>query len=238
MAILFNRYPLANHNEVVVLFGHSIAIREGFMASDHGDDDPRTVVSTRRQFIKGVIASGASVSAAGYLFRGSLVGPAQAKPAGASERLITLNVNGRDRRVDVLPQETLVQTLRNKLGLTGTKEGCNHGECGACTVLVDDVAVYSCSTLTQRMRGKKIVTIEGLEGPDGALHPVQKAFIAELAPQCGFCAPGQVMAAVALLKANPHPTPDQVRQALAGNLCRCGAYDHYVNGVIRAAAEA
>jgi aerobic-type carbon monoxide dehydrogenase small subunit (CoxS/CutS family) len=192
---------------------------------------------TRRQFIKGVIASGATASAAGLLFRRS-VESAHAQPAATSERLVTLNVNGRDRHVDVLPQETLLETLRNKLGLTGAKCGCNHGECGACTVLVDDVAVYSCSSLTQRMRGRKILTIEGLEQPDGTLHPVQRAFIAELAPQCGFCTPGQVMTAVALLKVNPHPTRDEVRRALSGNLCRCGAYDNYLNGVLRAAAEA
>jgi aerobic-type carbon monoxide dehydrogenase small subunit (CoxS/CutS family) len=151
---------------------------------------------------------------------------------------MTLSVNGRRRHVDVAPEETLAQTLRTKLGLTGTKIGCDRGECGACTVLVDDVAVYSCSTLTRRMAGKSITTIEGLTGPDGSLHKVQKAFIAELAPQCGFCTPGQIMAAVALLKANPTPTADQVRAALAGNLCRCGAYDNYLAAVLRAAKDA
>ena len=205
------------------------------MARDH-DGETGMLPSTRRQFIKGVIASGATASAAGYLFRGAA--PAHAATAGTGERLLTLDVNGRKRHVDVLPQETLLQTLRNKLGLTGAKAGCNEGECGACTVLVDDVAVYACSTLTQRMRGRRIVTIEGLEGPNGALHPVQRAFIEELAPQCGFCTPGHVMAAVALLKSNPHPTPDQIRRALSGNLCRCGAYEHYLSGVKRAAAEA
>ena len=194
------------------------------MTLDRGDKFP----TSRRQFIKGVIASGA----AGHFFRGA---PARAATAAAGGRLLTLTVNGRQRRVDVLPQETLLQTLRDKLGLTGSKCGCNQGECGACTVLVDDVTVYACSTLTLRMRGRQIVTIEGLD--DGGLHPVQRAFLAELAPQCGFCTPGQVMAAVALLKANPHPTADQVRRALSGNLCRCGAYDHYLKGVMRASRE-
>ena len=190
---------------------------------------------SRRQMIKGVIAAGAVAASAGSLLHGSA---AAAQSPGTAERLLTLTVNGQKRRVDVLPQETLVQTLRSKLGLTGTKIGCDRGECGACTVLVDDVAVYSCSTLTRRMAGKSITTIEGLTGPDGSLHKVQKAFIAELAPQCGFCTPGQIMAAVALLKANPTPTADQVRAALAGNLCRCGAYDNYLAAVLRAAKDA
>ncbi len=192
--------------------------------------------TSRRDFIKGVIASGATASAVGYLFRAAIPS-ARAATAGAVERLLTLNVNGQDRRVDVLPQETLAQTLRNKLGLTGTKIGCDHGECGACTVLIDDVTAYSCSTLTHRLRGRRITTIEGLEGPNGELHKVQKAFIEELAPQCGFCTPGQILSAVALLKVKPKPTADEVRRALSGNLCRCGAYDHYLKGVMRASAE-
>jgi aerobic-type carbon monoxide dehydrogenase small subunit (CoxS/CutS family) len=193
--------------------------------------------TSRRAFIKGVIASGAAVSSAGYLFRASGITTAQAQNLGAVERLITLNINGRDRRVDVLPQETLAHTIRYKLGLTGTKLGCDHGECGACTVLVDDIAVYSCTTLTHRVRSRQITTIEGIDGPHGELHKVQRAFIEELGPQCGFCTPGQVMSAVALLKANPKPTLDQARLAMSGNLCRCGAYDHYVKGVMRAARE-
>lgn len=197
-----------------------------------GDAGPRL---SRREMIKGVIACGAAASAMGALYRPALADTA--RPTAGLERLITLNVNGRNRRVDVLPQETLVQTLRNKLGLTGTKLGCDRGECGACTVLVDDLAVYSCSTLTHRVRGRRITTIEGLEGPNGGLHPVQKAFLTELAPQCGFCTTGQIMAAVALLRANPRPSRDEVRRAMAGNLCRCGAYDHYLAGVLRAAAE-
>jgi aerobic-type carbon monoxide dehydrogenase small subunit (CoxS/CutS family) len=193
--------------------------------------------TSRRAFIEGVIASGAAVSSAGYLFRASGISTAQAQNVGAVERLITLNVNGRDRRVDVLPQETLAHTIRYKLGLTGTKLGCDHGECGACTVLVDDIAVYSCTTLTQRVRGRQITTVEGLEGTNGELHKVQRAFLEELGPQCGFCTPGQVMSAVALLKANPKPTLDEARLAMSGNLCRCGAYDHYVKGVMRAVQE-
>ena len=191
---------------------------------------------SRRDFIKGIIATGASISAMGYVF-GGCAGDMGSAP-GAVERLISLNVNGRVRRVDVLPQETLAMTLRYKLGLTGTKLGCDRGECGACTVLVDNVAMYSCSTLTHRVRGRSVVTVEGLEGEDGALHPVQQAFIEELGPQCGFCTPGQVMSAVALLKINPSPTREEARVAMSGNLCRCGAYDNYLNSVMRAAKEA
>jgi aerobic-type carbon monoxide dehydrogenase small subunit (CoxS/CutS family) len=138
----------------------------------------------------------------------------------------------------VLPNETLAMTLRYKLNLTGTKLGCDRGECGACTVLIDNVASYSCSTLTHQVRTRAITTIEGLESPDGTLHPVQQAMIDELGPQCGFCTPGQIMSAVALLAVNPRPTRDEVRHALSGNLCRCGAYDNYTNSVLRAAQNA
>jgi aerobic-type carbon monoxide dehydrogenase small subunit (CoxS/CutS family) len=151
---------------------------------------------------------------------------------------VTLNVNGIDRRVDVTPQETLIQTLRYKLGMTGTKLGCDHSECGACTVMLDDIATYSCSTLTHSIRGRKVTTIEGIESPNGELHKVQKAMIAEMGPQCGFCTPGQVVSAVALLKRNPKPTVDQARRAMSGNLCRCGNYDAYLKAVMRASQEA
>jgi len=192
---------------------------------------------SRREFIKRVIASGAAVSATAYLYGGLTGCSRKGRAAGGVERLISLNINGQVRRVDVLPNETLAMTLRYKLGLTGTKLGCDRGECGACTVHIDDIAYNSCSTLTHTVRTRKVVTIEGLAGPNGELHPVQKAFVAELSPQCGFCTPGQVMSAVALLKYNPKPTRDQARLALSGNLCRCGAYDNYLNGVMRAVAD-
>jgi aerobic-type carbon monoxide dehydrogenase small subunit (CoxS/CutS family) len=197
-----------------------------------------STATSRRQFIKSVIASGAAVGGAGYLFTlGGCSSGERATSAGGVERMLLLNVNGQMRNVDVLPNETLAMTLRYKLGLTGTKLGCDRGECGACTVLIDDVATYSCSTLTHAVRGRPITTIEGLEGPDGKLHPVQQAMIEELGPQCGFCTPGQVMSAVALLKVNPKPTRDEARHALSGNLCRCGAYDHYLSSVMRAAGS-
>jgi len=210
--------------------------------SDTDSNKPETTRSeqssaraTRRSFIKGVIASGVAVSAVGYVVYER---SARRSAAGAVERLITLNVNGRDRRVDVAPHETLAQTVRYKLGLTGTKLSCDRAECGACTVMLDGVTAYSCSTLTHSVRNRKIVTIEGIAGPNGGLHKVQQAMIDELGPQCGFCTPGQVVAAVALLNNNPKPTLDEVRRGMSGNLCKCGAYDHYLKAVMRASQEA
>ena len=195
----------------------------------------QTGKSSRRDFLRTVVCSGVAVSAGAYMFT-SNSSEAKAAVRGV-ERLITLNINGKQRRVDVAPNETLAQTIRYKLGLTGTKIGCNRAECGACTVLADDTTIYSCSTLTHQARNKKITTVEGVAGDDGTLHPIQQAFIDELGPQCGFCTPGQVMAGVGLLKKNPKPTVDQARRAMSGNLCRCGAYDHYLKGVIKAAGR-
>ena len=185
---------------------------------------------SRRRFIKGVIFSGAAAASGAYI-----AGAQQPRPGAVMDRLLTLNINGRPRPVEAGPSETLAFTLRTKLGLTGTKVACNRGECGACTVLLDDVPHYSCSLLTHTVKQRAVTTVEGLRLPDGSLSAVQQGFIEELAPQCGFCTPGQVMSAEGLLRANPSPTREQARQALAGNLCRCGAYDHYLNGVMRAA---
>ncbi len=193
---------------------------------------------SRREFIKRVIASGVVASSSGFV-AGGLSGCTSGRQAlaGSVERLVSLDVNGQVRRVDVLPQETLAMTLRYKLGLTGTKLSCDRAECGACTVMIDGTTHYSCSTLTHSVRGRKVVTVEGLRGPNGELHPVQQAFVDELGPQCGFCTPGQVVAAVALLQKNPSPTREEARFAMAGNLCRCGAYDNYLNAVMRAAGR-
>lgn len=186
---------------------------------------------TRRRFIKGVIASGVAASSTSLWYSAA----SASRPSGAVERLLSIQVNGQVRRVDVAPQETLASTLRYKLGLTGTKLGCNRGECGACTVLIDDQPNYACSILTHSVRDMHIETVEGLQAADGRMHPVQQAFIEELAPQCGYCTPGQVMSAVGLLRANPDPSREQVRHGLSGNLCRCGAYETYIDGVLRAA---
>jgi aerobic-type carbon monoxide dehydrogenase small subunit (CoxS/CutS family) len=203
-----------------------------------GLETPEELRLTRREMIKRVVASGAVASATAFLY-GGLTGCARQRgsTAGAVERLLSIAVNGQVRRVDVLPNETLAMTLRYKLGLTGTKLGCDRGECGACTVMLDDVTHYSCSVLTHSVRNRKVVTVEGVGGPNGQLHSVQQAFIDELSPQCGFCTPGQVVSAVALLKRNPKPSREEARAALAGNLCRCGAYDNYLNGVMRAAGQ-
>ena len=213
----------------------------GDSAQEDGGGSEASVLkarSSRRAFIKGIIASGAVVGSSTFIF-GGLGGCSSDQPvAGTIERLISLTVNGQVRRVDVLPNETLAMTLRYKLGLTGTKLGCDRGECGACTVVIDGVSTYSCSTLTHMVGDRQVRTVEGLEGPNGELHPVQQAMIDELGPQCGFCTPGQIMSAVALLEANPNPTRDEVRHAMSGNLCRCGAYDHYLNSVMRAAQGA
>ena len=187
---------------------------------------------SRRNFIKGVIASGAAVSSAGYLWRASALSGQQPSAPGSVERLITLNVNGRDRRVDVLKQETLATTLRYKLGLTGTKIGCDRAECGACTVLVDGVPRYSCSTLTHTMRNRKIVTIEGLAAADGKLHPVQQGVIDEQGFQCAFCMSGFIMATVGFLKTNPNPTRMELAHGISGNLCRCQDYDKILTAMM------
>jgi aerobic-type carbon monoxide dehydrogenase small subunit (CoxS/CutS family) len=190
---------------------------------------------SRRTFIKGVIAGGAVASGTAYLFRGSGSVLGQPAPAGASERLITLNVNGQARRVDVMKQETLAMTLRYKLGLTGTKLGCDRAECGACTVLIDDVPHYSCSVLTHTVRARRVVTIEGLAAADGTLHPVQQAVVDEQGFQCAFCMPGFVMAAVGFLQVNPNPTREELAHGISGNLCRCQDYDKILTSLMRGA---
>lgn len=188
---------------------------------------------SRRTLIKGVIAAGAAVSSASYLFRtASIFGQ---PGAGTTERLLTLNVNGQLRRVDVMKQETLSTTLRYKLGLTGTKIGCDRAECGACTVLIDDVPMYSCSVLTHTVRDRKVVTIEGLATPDGTLHPVQQAVVDEQGFQCAFCMSGFVMSAVGFLKENPNPTRGELAHGVSGNLCRCQDYDKILTALMRAA---
>jgi aerobic-type carbon monoxide dehydrogenase small subunit (CoxS/CutS family) len=189
---------------------------------------------SRRKFIQGVIAAGAAVSATSYLFRGAETILGQGTLPGAVERLITLTVNGQARRVDVLKQETLAMTLRYKLGLTGTKLGCDRSECGACTVLIDDVPHYGCSVLTHTVRGRRITTIEGLAAADGTLHPVQQAVVDEQGFQCAFCMPGFVMATVGYLKVNPTPTRAELAHGISGNLCRCADYNKILNAMMRA----
>ena len=150
---------------------------------------------------------------------------------------LSLNVNGRDVAVHVPPHRSLLDTLRDSLGLTGTKKVCNEGDCGACTVLVDDRPVYSCLALAIAAEGRRVETIEGL-GTDGELHPVQREFVEHDAYQCGFCTPGQVMSIVALLRMDPDAAAEDVRRAVTGNLCRCGAYTNIVAAGVSAARAA
>jgi len=150
---------------------------------------------------------------------------------GPQKTTLTLQVNGYQQQVEVEPRRTLLDVLRIDLGLTGAKLVCNMGNCGACTVLLDGVAVYSCLTLAIECEGKAITTIEGLT-PDGSLHPLQHAFVQHDALQCGFCTPGQVLAAHALLQRHPHPTEEQVVLGMSGNLCRCGAYRGIIDAVL------
>jgi aerobic-type carbon monoxide dehydrogenase small subunit (CoxS/CutS family) len=198
--------------------------------------DPKIIGSTpeaisRRDFIKGVIVGGAVVSSAGYLFRASTL----LAQSGTGERLITINVNGQLRRADVMKQETLAWTLRHKLGLTGTKLGCDRAECGSCTVLIDDVPHYACSVLTHTVRNRKVLTIEGLAGANGKLHPVQQGVVDEQGFQCAFCMPGFIMSAIGFLKTNPNPTRAELAHGVSGNLCRCQDYDKILTALMRGA---
>lgn len=196
-------------------------------------EEPEGSVS-RRSFIKGVIAGGAAAYSSAYLFRGGGAALAQPSAEGSVERLITLRVNGQERRVDVLKQETLATTLRYKLGLTGTKMGCDRAECGSCTVHLDGVPHYSCSVLTHTIRGREVTTIEGLADSDGTLHPVQQAVVDGAGFQCAFCAPGFIMSMVAATRDNPSATRAEMAQALSGNLCRCGDYNKILDCAMRA----
>jgi aerobic-type carbon monoxide dehydrogenase small subunit (CoxS/CutS family) len=196
------------------------------------EDTPNNV--SRRNFIKGVIAAGAAASSAAYLFRSSTMLHGQAAADGG-ERMLTLNINGQDRRVDVPKNQTLATTLRYGLGLTGTKIGCDRAECGACTVLVDDVPHYSCSVLTHSVRGKKILTVEGLASEDGKLSPVQQGVVDEQGFQCAFCMSGFMMAATGYLKTNPNPTRQELAHGVSGNLCRCQDYDKILTALLRGA---
>jgi xanthine dehydrogenase YagT iron-sulfur-binding subunit len=150
---------------------------------------------------------------------------------------LTLTINGRPGTLDVEPRVTLLDALRERLGLAGTKKGCDQGQCGACTVHVDGERVLACLTLAVQVEGRTVTTIEGLSPKGGALHPVQAAFLEHDAFQCGYCTPGQIMSAVACIREGHAGSDDEVREYMSGNLCRCGAYPHIV-AAVREAAEA
>ena len=150
---------------------------------------------------------------------------------------ISLVVNNKELTLAILPTERLVDVLRKRLGLTGTKEGCGIGECGACTVLLEGIPVSSCMVLAAQANGKKILTIEGLHGDEGGLHPIQQAFIDAGAIQCGYCTPAMVLCGYALLKKNPNPSTEEIKLAISGTLCRCTGYTQIIEAIALAAAR-
>jgi len=153
------------------------------------------------------------------------------------KKTLRFTLNGHPQEVEVSPDLTLLQLLREHFQLTGAKEGCGVGECGACTVMVDGRALSSCLLPALEVEGCQVLTVEGLAGPDGSLDPIQEAFVEHGAIQCGFCTPGMVMSAKALLERNPHPDENQIRTALEGNLCRCTGYTQIIEAVKSAAAR-
>jgi len=187
---------------------------------------------TRRRFLK-TVGSGAAVAATSDALTG--IGSVQAAPVKPEDVVrIHLLVNGHTHRLAVESRWSLLFVLREKLGLTGTKVGCERGECGACTVLIDGMPRYACLTLAVEAEGSEIVTLEGLMNGE-ELGPVQQAFLEDDALQCGYCTPGQIMSAEGLLRRNPAPTTDEIRTGMSGNLCRCGAYTHIFKAVEHAA---
>jgi xanthine dehydrogenase YagT iron-sulfur-binding subunit len=187
---------------------------------------------TRRRFLK-TVGSGAAVAATSGALSGLTT--AKAEPIRPEEIVrVNLLINGIRHRLVVEARWSLLYVLREKLGLTATKVGCERGECGACTVLIDGKPRYACMTLAVECEGMEITTLEGLM--DGEqLGPVQQAFLEHDAFQCGYCTPGQIMSAEGLLRSNPAPNPDEIRRAMSGNLCRCGTYAHITAAVTRAA---
>ena len=201
------------------------------------EKDNKKNLLSRRNFLKGV--SKGAVTAA--VIPTSITSAETSKTIsdekeGIDKGVVNLVVNGENYKIEVEARETLADTLRKRLNLTGTKILCNYGSCGACTVLLEGVPIYSCMTLTMDVNNRKITTIEGLES-NGKLHPVQKAFIEKDGMQCGFCTPGQIMAATALLDKNPNPNLEEVKYGMSGNLCRCGAYPKIFESVLAAAKE-
>lgn len=186
---------------------------------------------SRRGFLTSVGAAPIATAAIGYTSEAISAAPVMEPQEPLN---LLLKVNGRAQKAPVKPRDTLLSVLREKLGMTGIKPGCERGECGACTVLIDGKPRYACMILALEMEGHEIITIEGLMKGE-ALGPVQQAFLDEDALQCGYCTPGQIMAAEGLLRANPNPSLEEIRLAMSGNLCRCGAYEHIFKAVRRAA---
>jgi xanthine dehydrogenase YagT iron-sulfur-binding subunit len=193
---------------------------------------PRGV--SRRDFIKGLGTGALGTAVIPDLF-GQTIATKKGRVPVYERKTIALTVNGRKVGLEVEARETLLEVLRDKLDLSGTKRVCDRGECGGCTVLLDGQPVYACMYLAIRADGRTVKTVEGLATGD-KLHPVQEAFIEEDGYQCGFCTPGFLMTTSAFLEKNPAPSPDEIKQALAGNLCRCGNYAK-IYGAVEAAAK-
>ena len=211
----------------------NVAIEEESMDSDNdGNQYNCRKGLTRRQFLTSAGAGALAAAAVGHLGKDQEASAAVIKSGEGSK--ISLLINGKQYHLLVEPRWSLLYVLREELGLTGTKEGCSRGECGTCTVLIDNVPIYSCMTLAVEAEGHEITTLEGLmKGEE--LGPVQQSFVEHDALQCGYCTPGQIMAVEGLLRKEPHPTMEQIRQGTSGNLCRCGAYTHIFEAAKRAA---
>ncbi|MDA0335453.1 MAG: (2Fe-2S)-binding protein, partial [bacterium] len=189
----------------------------------NNNDEAKSAVS-RRGFLKGIGGGFLGSAAVGTGLLGEQVQAAiSGPPTMSGPQRITLHINGTQRQLEVEPRTTLLEALRDRLQLTGSKEVCDRGQCGACTVLIDGVAVLACMTLAADVGQREVTTVEGL-APDGQMNDLQHAFVAQDALMCGFCTPGFVMAGEALLRTNPAPTADEIRMGVSGNLCRCGTY--------------
>lgn len=202
---------------------------------DAPEGSRKSLKISRRGFLKGVGSGTIAVAMTGAPF--PLPPDAEgALPAGVKEAVVRLKINGDAYRLTIKSHWTLLDVMRRELGLTGTKKGCDRASCGACTVIVDGKSAYACSLLAIEMEGRQISTVEGLAQGD-KLHPIQQSFSEQGGYQCGYCTSGQMMSARALLDRNPKPSRDEAREAMAGNICRCGAYPKIIESVLAAAAK-
>jgi xanthine dehydrogenase YagT iron-sulfur-binding subunit len=214
-----------------------LAATEHQGVSHHPDDAPTGGAAgiSRREFLRGA-ASGAALGTSSWGLVRAETGPGASQSVSLSH--ISLRINGQDYALSVDPRTTLLDALRDHAGLTGTKKGCGHGQCGACTVHVDGQRVLACMTFAVMQAGREILTIEGLSRPGGELHPMQQAFIDHDAFQCGYCTPGQIMSAVACVREHHAGSAPEIREWMSGNLCRCAAYPNIVAAIMQGAQGA